>query len=521
MSLCCDYHQLVKQTRRLLLIGLDAADPILVNRWIDEGSLPHLSVLKKDGLYARLQTSAKYLAGSPWPTFYTAQPPDHHGIYHDFQWRHETMAYARPHSQWLPVKPFWRKLDTNLQVVAYDVPMTMDCQGSTGIEVTGWASHDHLGPPATHPDELIHEIKQRFGVWPASPEAFGRSSLDELLALREELLENTRRSLELSTWLLQRPWDLGIVVFSALHRGGHRLWDRSSLTASIDGKSGEEFDRALRELYEACDRAVGQLVDLAGDATVMVFSLHGMMVNTARTDLLDEMLARTLGGPEVSAGSRSLVRRFGEAIPLSWRRALTRSVPNALRDRMMTMWSTGGTDWKSTEAFTLRADLQGYIRINMRGREVLGVVSPGEYEALCDQIAEGLCSFRDADTGDPVVERVARASGVFDGGPRTHRLPDLIVQWQETPAAVHRALVSDRLGYIARETPSQIPNGRSGNHRSEGLLIARGGGIAAGAIIERPTDILDLAPTVLDQLGLEPDSSMAGKPIPLQQVSAR
>jgi predicted AlkP superfamily phosphohydrolase/phosphomutase len=499
------------------MIGLDAADPVLVDRWIDDGSLPHLGALKTGGVHGRLQTSATHLAGSPWPTFYTGQPPCHHGIYHDFQWRHEQMKYARPHFDWLPASPFWRSLDSGVKVVAYDVPMTLNCAGATGIEVTGWASHDSLGPPATHPPKLITEIKKRFGGWLVTPEAFGRSSVSELLALRDELQENTRRSLELATWLLQRPWDLGIVVFSALHRGGHRLWDRSSIEGNVGNDEGQAFDRALRELYIACDRAVGELVSLAGEATVIVFSLHGMMVNTTRVDLLDEMLARALHGPEGRVGKRGFTRRLGEAVPLGLRRLLTRSVPDGLRNLMMTLWSTGGTKWNATEAFTLRADLQGYVRVNLQGREPRGTVPPGDFDALCDRITEGLCSFRDASSGESIVEEVRRTRDLFKNGPRSDRLPDLVVRWKETPAAVHHALVSDRLGRIERATPGRIPNGRSGNHRSEGLLIARGPGVPAGTKLEHGADILDLAPTALDLLGLEPTNRLIGKTIPLEE----
>ena len=110
---------------------------------------------------------------------------------------------------------------------------------------------------------------------------------------------------------------------------------------------------------------------------------------------------------------------------------------------------------------------------------------------------------------------------MFENGPRSDRLPDLIVRWKETPAAAHHALVSDRLGRIERETPGRIPNGRSGNHRSEGLLIARGTGIAAGTTIDQGADILDLAPTALDLLGVEPATPLFGRPIPLVRVGSR
>ena len=100
------------------MVGLDAADPVLVERWIEDGTVLHLAALRRSGAYGRLSSSARYLAGSPWPTFYTGQPPSHHGIYHDYQWRHEAMAYARPSSQWLSATPFWRSLPEDVRVVA-------------------------------------------------------------------------------------------------------------------------------------------------------------------------------------------------------------------------------------------------------------------------------------------------------------------------------------------------------------------------------------------------------------------
>ena len=355
---------------RVLMIGLDAADPVLVEQWLEDGTLPNLAALRRSGTYGRLKSSARYLAGSPWPTFYTGQPPSQHGIYHDYQWRHEAMGYARPSSQWLTATPFWRTLPADIRVVAYDVPMTLGCADGRGFEISGWASHISLAPPASHPGNLLAEVRRRFGKWPISPEAYGPQPLAELLWLREHLLDNVGRSCEVVLWLLRRPFDFAIVVFSALHRGGHRLWDRSSIQGPVPEAPGRVFDGSLRELYIACDQAIGRLLAaVPADTTVMVFSLHGMTANSTRVDLLDAMLARVLGtAHEASTPRRGLTRRLGEALPLGLRRGLTLAVPAALRDRAMTLWAAGGIDWTRTRAFTLRADLQGYVRINLEGR---------------------------------------------------------------------------------------------------------------------------------------------------------
>ena len=456
----------------MLLIGLDAADIELVDRWTADGTLPHLAALRREGTWGPLATSAKYLTGSPWPTFYTGRPPSDHGIYHDFQWRHERMAFAAPAADWLSARPFWRALD-GAEAVVHDVPMTPGTEPFRGVETTGWGSHDKLVEPQTHPPELLEEIRRRWGDSPIRPDEFGRASLASLRTLHHELIELTRRSTDAAAWLLERPWQLGIVVFGALHRGGHRFWDRSSAADPLGPGDAAWYDGALRELYRAADRAVGAVVEAAPGATVVAFSLHGMMANTARIDFMDQMLARVLLGPGAPARRPGLLRRLGEAIPIPLRRALTNAVPRAIRDPLMTRWTTGGIDWSRTRAFTLRADLNGYIRFNVQGREPLGIVAPAEVAALTESLDRGLRSFRDVDTGEPLVAEVCRAADVFPQGERSDRLPDLIVRWSEAPAASHRAIASDDYGRIERATPGRIPNGRSGNHRSSGWLIAR------------------------------------------------
>lgn len=497
--------------RRVLMIGLDAADPEVVERWMEDGTLPHLAALRRRGVFGRLASSAKYVAGSPWPTFYTGQPPSEHGLYHDFQWRHERLQFAAPDADWLPVEPFWRHLAGDIDTVVYDVPFTPGCQAFHGIEVSGWATHDKLAPPQSYPPDLADTIRERFGEWQISYEPYGRSTIAELLDLRKEMLENTRRSAELALWLLQNPWQLAIVCFSALHRGGHRLWDRSSIQGDVSEAEGALFDAAMRDLYMACDRAVGDLVG-AADATILVFSLHGMMPNTSRVDLLDDMLARVLGGEEDRTARQGLVRRMGEMLPQEALRWVAKHIPRALRNRAMTIWSAGGIDWDKTQAFSCRADLQGYVRVNLKGREPRGIVAPGrEYEVLCERIADGLASFRDADTGEPIIEEVVRIDQIYSDGTRRDRLPDLMVCWKDAPAARHRALSSERFGRIERATPGQIPNGRSANHRGEGMLFLCGDGIAASGPLSGDADILDLAPTVVDLLGAECRMPLRGR----------
>jgi hypothetical protein len=130
--------------------------------------------------------------------------------------------------------------------------------------------------------------------------------------------------------------------------------------------------------------------------------------NASRSDVLREMLARTLADrvePQGTAVRKRLVDRLRMLVPIEWRSWVKTRLPIAVQDRLTLFWRTGGIDWQRTRAFAAFCDLDGYVRINLRGREAEGIVEPGEeYVRLCDRICEGLKTFVDEDTGVPVVE---------------------------------------------------------------------------------------------------------------------
>jgi hypothetical protein len=297
------------------------------------------------------------------------------------------------------------------------------------------------------------------------------------------------------------------------------LWSDGSVA---DG-GGPEVERALQDavrvVYAATDRALGRVIAAAGEDTpVLVFSLIGMAHNTCRTELLPTMLARVLAGdPSAAAAHEKLeaANRLRRAVPIEWRQAIKGWLPTPLQDRLSMFWRTGRTDWTRTKAVSLTADVHGYVRVNLRGREAQGIVEPGEeFERVCAQISEGLLTFIDVDSGEPVVQEVRRIDELFPAGGRRDALPDLIVRWAPSPCASTRAVESRRFGRIAWPTPGKNPNARSGNHTAEGFVVAVGEGIEPGSRVGPDAHILDLPPTILTLLGEEVPAYMTGEVIP-------
>jgi predicted AlkP superfamily phosphohydrolase/phosphomutase len=502
----------------VLLIGLDAAEVGLIEQGIADGSLPNLARLRKQGGFGRLESSANWLVGTPWPSFYTSSWPSDHGFVNFLQWRPGLMTHSRPDASWLPLRPFWREL-TGAKTIAIDVPLIYPPTSGPALEVSGWSSHDKLWPPASNPPGLLKSIYREFGRSPVPPEVAGLQRGNDLLRQRDRLLRAITKTGDLATALFDRhTWDLFLVVFGATHRAGHQFWDRTGLVEPLAHRLEAEFDHGLTTIYRACDATVGRLLDRApSNARVVVFSLHGMGVNHSRCAVFPEMVARILAPGEARSASlpkpKGVLRRMRQSIPVRWRSSLKHRLPQKAQDRLALFWQSGlKHDWSQTRAMAYLADLEGYVQVNQIGRERDGFVPEADVPGLLAEIAAGLATFVDEETGAPVVHSTGRSDEVYPPGPNRHLLPDLIVRWQETPAANHRAIVSPRFGRIPWPTPGKNPDGRSGHHRSTGWVLATGKSIAPGSVLPQAS-ILDLAPTVLALLDEPPPYPMRGRPI--------
>lgn len=506
----------MNQSAPVLLIGLDAAELTLVERLCDEGRLPALQALRAQGSFGALAGDATTFAGGVWPSFYTARPVPYHGIYHNKLWRPANMRCEIAAPDWLPEQPFWAQLGPDRRVAILDMPMTVaPPRVARGVQVAGWGTHDLIASgawPAGLWRRLVGEVGR-----PLMPvELFGPQTPATLRRLRAELLAATEQMARLSAGLLrQERWDLFAVVFGATHRAGHYLWDLSQIdAAALAPTERRELEGALVEIYQACDRAVARLVEQAPGYRVMVFAVHGMGPNASWADRCADLLGLIQRRGAAAPPRAGLLYRVKKALPWELVREVTTRLPTAVTNRLVELWSARMFDWGSTRSFPLPMDHAGYVRINLRGREPQGIVAPGaEYDALCAELSAAFCSFRDIESGRPIVERVYRLDELAPpDAPYRTGLPDLLIVWADVPVSGSRGVRSPDYGELRLDPPGRLPSGRAGNHRPHGWCIAAGPGIAAGGRIQGQS-ILDLAPTALHWLGAPVPQLMQGRPI--------
>src|SRR3989339_8778 len=513
----------MESSKKVIAIGLDAAEPSLIEKWMAEGYLKNLAALRSQGAYGTLSSSADWLVGSTWPTFYTGTLPGNHGFYHYLQWRNDKMDYDRPNPKWISAIPFWRELGDSCKVIAVDIPLTFPPTPFNGIEISGWASHDRIYPTSSYPKEKISWVIKNFGKPPISDEVGGLQEMSELLKLKEELINANQKETELITSLIKNEeWDLFLCCFTSTHRGGHKFWtlpDENQDITNVKGEFSEnqklQFKNSLKDIYQSCDEAIGKIMEcVSDDTTVLVFSLHGMGANINLSDkMLPQMISNIMTGKKETASkeNNSYIKKLRNLIPLELRSNLRKLLPYWLQDKMTAYWRMGKIDWSATKVFSLVADLQGYIRINLAGREKEGIVGEGdEYNQLCNKISEGLKTFKDVDTNETIVDSINRKDQLFNKGNGFNNLPDLLIKWKSKPAASYRKIVSTEFGELEWPMPGLNPDGRSGNHRPEGFLIAKGKNYAAGSAIENK-HIIDLAPTILKHLGIPKLNGLEGE----------
>lgn len=506
-------------SRPAVLIGLDAAEVRVIEALMTAGRLPNLAALRAQGAWGRVRNEPLGFLSMVWPSFVNGTRVGQHGWYYGKMWRPEHMRLEYADSSWLAQGPFWEDLaGCGLRTALVDIPYSMGAPTSLdGIYLNGWQSHDDFGRHV-HPRGLWKELAARFGKPKLQPEWFGPQSGQTLQRLRAEILAGIDQVGQICEYLLAREtWDLFAVVIGGVHRGGHYLWDLSQIdAAALADDEHRILKGAHQELYIEADRAVGRILARApADARVMVFALHGMGPNTGWTEVFPRLIEQIHRGSPGGARQSGLLYRAKKALPWQLVREVTTRLPTSVNHRLMSIWSRRMYEWSTTRFFPLPVDLNGFVRINLRGREAEGVVAPGkEYADVLRELENAFASFRDLETNQSIAAAIERIDDLVGAdAPRRRYLPDLCVCWSDCIAMAGVGVGSPTYGDLRWERGARLASGRSGNHMPDGWLIAAGAGIAPGATLDAH-ETIDLTPTLFAWLAQPAPARFEGRAIP-------
>jgi predicted AlkP superfamily phosphohydrolase/phosphomutase len=342
--------------------------------------------------------------------------------------------------------------------------------------------------PANYTAELVkkHGLIKTLGWW-HDTWALNEEKIDEGL-----FLEDTFRTMEAQAEitldeLKNDPPSLLVSVFTATDSVSHmfyRLLDPEH--PRYDAELAAKYGDAILQSYERMDRIVGDVERaMKPGGTLIVVSDHGF--HTWRKGFntntwLVQNGYMTLKNPGAEEKTYNLDNLFGQGS----------FFPNV--------------DWSRTKAYALGL---GQIYLNLRGREKLGILEPGpETDRLLEEICRKLEGVQDPDTHQSVVQKVYLGREIFHG-PRMPEAPDLQVGFRDG----YRTSWQTSLGAIPSGIVVANMKKWSGDHCASDPSDTQGILLSNRPITSSDPSILDVAPTVISILGVQPPGKLDGQPL--------
>ena len=452
---------------RVLVIGLDCAEPSLVlERWRDE--LPTLSGLMSRGVWGPLTSVIPPITVPAWSCMMSSRTPGDLGVY-GFRNRtdHSYNGLAIADSTAIRAPRLWDLATrSGKPSIVLGVPGTYPARPLNGVMVSCFLTPSTQSQ-YTYPATLKAEIERVVGEYLFDCTEFRTEDKDDLL---RQVYEMTDRRFRLADHLLEtRPWELFVMVEMGPDRMHHGFW--KFMDHEHRRYAPGPYEDAILDYHRHVDSLVAGLLRHAGpDTAVLVVSDHG----AKRMD----------GGVRVN----EWLRREGLLATLS-------------EPAGVSSLSDVGVDWSRTVAWG-EGGYYSRVFLNVRGREPNGTVAPEDYERVRDDLARRLEAIPD-EQGRPLGTKVFKPEQVYDAPEGIP--PDLIVlfgdlRWRSV------GTVGGPDGVLTFENDTGPDDA---NHAQDGLLIMAGPGVPATGRREG-MHLLDVAPTVLELLGLAPLDSMRG-----------
>ena len=167
-------------------------------------------------------------------------------------------------------------------------------------------------------------------------------------------------------------------------------------------------------------------------------------------------------------------------------------------------------DWKKTVAFPYLEP--PYIWVNLKGRDPQGIVNAEEYESVRDRIIQALYQMKDPETGAPIIKLAIRKEEAADLGQDGERIGDIVYflnppftlfdgaleqldPSEQTPEIlVKPEAYNVEVNYAAHAY--YLPDAKLGEYSVSVPIIVNGPGIKNGFKLEKPVNLIDIAPTI-------------------------
>lgn len=492
-------------TAKLAIIGLDAMETTLIESWAEQGLLPTLSRLLRNGAVGELQNPDRIFSGASWPSLFTGRNTAAHQQYLRILFDEDTYGITIDRPRLADAPPFWKTPAwENKRVAIMNVPYCPFDPDINGLQVADWSVHDRHEIEFSCSDAAFAaEISTLVGAQPCEVCDNGERTPEEMVAFRDDLLHRIKAKTAIAERIIDREdWDLFVGVIDEGHCAGHMAWHLHDAESSwFDETVYSQTGDIVLQTYRAIDAAIGRLLEKLGpEANILVMSINGMgPTYDANVMMLNNLIKRMIGANiETRDKFKSAEAKIGRLLKVydqmpSFVQAAFKPLKSRFGRARLQEKARASLREQPIMAFPTNAQFPG-LRLNLAGREASGRDQITVNEFL-DKLLASLRELRTEDTGELIFDRLESVSedirAVHQGA-----LPDYIVHWQRADMI---AVISPEYGRFQTD----LVRGRTGDHdiAMRGLFLGTGPGFKP---IHRnaAAELEDIAPTISRLAGL-------------------
>lgn len=455
---------------KVFVLGIDGAPPeYIFNEWLDE--LPTIKRLIEEGCYAKLNSSIPPLSAVAWASMTTGKKPADIGIF-EYIYR-RNYSYEDVHvisSKNVKEKTIWQiASENNKKSIICLLLLTWPSKPFNGIMVNGELT-PNTSVDYTYPKEIKQEINSLFDNFKIYNDDFRDFSKKKIIKTAHEI---TKMHLKLMKYLLKnKKWDLFFGVINQSDPVNHnflKFVDKEHRKYNPKSK----FKDAMKNYYKFVDKGIGELIELLDkDTKIIVLSDHGIKKMHSRVNLSDWL---------INEGYLVLKQPFREKVKLT----------------------IDMIDWEKTKAWAIGA-YEGQIFINLKGKEKKGIVEPEDYDNLINELQEKLRKIT-GDEGEILDTKFFTKKKDFQGKYQDIA-PDMIVYFDNLQYGCNNSLIGNKTLW----SPQTARGSDDAGHSQQGIFIMNNGRCKGNL---REIDVIDVAPIILNELGINAPEDMKGRAI--------
>ena len=484
---------------KVVVIGIDGMDRGMVEKF--QNDMPNFRKIKSGNPTIKMKSIFPPDTTPAWPTIYTGLSPASHGIVNFVDAADKKKGYKplAVEDKYIKGKTFWDLAMKHKKKACIILPHGI----YPGWEIDGimvCRPKERDNPVSAFPESILKKYVLSKSIKALPQGFFSKNQLPDLIKLCRF---RTEVEADLGLRIFKNEnCDLFFIYLSALDGIQHYFWnyfDKSH--PNYPGKN--QYEDVIKDFYRLTDNVVGKFLNLTNSSThTLILSDHGHGLRPFRLLNINEILKRE--GILIARAKKSII----SPKDLNVRKWLKVKLMHFVKDygagyylmklsQMFPKWKqilspSSDIDWERSLAYvsdlsTVKSYSYGGIRINKNIKNV-------GREDLIDTILNILSDIKDPNTSENILKWASRREELYKG-PYIDKYPEILLELREG-YGLGWEVNGDIFG------TSDMYNIQPGSHKLDTPVFYM---VNTGdkKYFRDEITLMDIAPTVLDLLGLK------------------